>query len=103
MNKIQMVVEQYPINILHHTYNRECRYTRGLHIPVEDFQNIVNLMCPDTKTYFEFHNVAKKIERGEYLNGHAGLARYIANYYKTQKGAEVAGINDGRDFYVKIV
>ncbi|MFF5995861.1 hypothetical protein AAGS61_14075 [Lysinibacillus sp. KU-BSD001] len=103
MDTIKMVVEQKPINILHHTYNRECRYTRGLHIPIEDFQHIINRMCPDTKTYFEFHNVATKMERGEYLNGYAGLARNIVNYYKTEKGAEVAGLNDGRDFYVKIV
>ena len=103
MNEIKMIVEPNPINISHHTYNRECRYTRGLHIPLEDFQNIVNLMDPDTKAYFEFHNVAKKIERGEYFNGHAGLARHIAQYYKHEKGAEVTGINDGHDFYVKIV
>lgn len=103
MNNIEMILEATPVNILHHTYNRECRYTRGLHIPMEDFQHIISHMCPDTKTYFEFHNVAKRIERGEYLNGHAGLARHIANYYKNEKGAEVKGINDGRDFYVKIV
>lgn len=103
MNNLKVVLESTPVNVSHHTYNRECRYTRGLHIPMEDFTSIVDRMCPDTKTYFEFHNVAKKIERGEYLNGHAGLARHIANYYKNEKGAEVRGINDGRDFYVKIV
>ncbi len=103
MNTIKMIIEDKPIHIPHHTYSRECCYTRGVHIPIEDFKKIVNNMCPDTKTYFEFHNVAGKIERGEYFNGHAGLGRHIANYYKQKKGADVKGVNDGRDFYVKVV
>lgn len=103
MNKIEMVIEQNPIHISHDTYHRECRYTRGIHIPEQDFQNILNRMSPDTKAYFEFHNVAKKIERGAYFNGHSGLARQIENYYKTEKQVEIVGINDGRDFYVKIL
>ncbi|WP_332647681.1 hypothetical protein [Lysinibacillus sp. 54212] len=103
MNKIEMVLERTPINISHDTYRRECRYTRGIHIPEQDFNDIVNRMSPDTKAYFDFHNVAKKIERGTYFNGHSGLARHIANYYKTEKDVEIVGINDGRDFYVKVL
>lgn len=103
MNKLQMVIEQKPVHILHDTYKRECRYTRGLHISANDFENIVNRMCPDTKTYFEFHNIAKKIEPGTYFNGHAGLARHIQQYYEVEKGMVVDGLQDGRDFYVKVL
>lgn len=103
MDKIQMVVAQKPVHILHDTYKRECTYNRGLHISASEFKQIVNRMCPDTKTYFEFHNIAKKIEPGTYFNGHAGLARHIQQYYEVEKGMVVDGLNDGRDFYVKVL
>ena len=103
MKKIEMVIESKPIHILHDTYKRECRYMKGLHIPANDFENIINRMNHDTKTYFEFHNVAKKIEVGAYFNGHAGLARHIDDYYKSEKSTEIVGLNDGKDFYVKII
>ena len=103
MNQILMTFEQKPINVSHDTYRRECRYTRGIHIPAQDFIAILDRMCEDTKLYFEFHNVAKKIEQGTYLNGYSGLAKHIANYYKNEKNVEVVGITNGRDFYVKII
>lgn len=103
MIKIDMITEPKPINISHHTYKRECRYNRGLHIPLAEFQQIINRMCPDTRIYFDFHNSGKHLECGEYFNGHAGLAREIDNYYKTVKDTEVTGINNGRDFYVKVI
>ena len=102
MNKIEMVKVQQPIHIMHDTYKRECRYLRGLHIPAEDLSNIVERMNSDGKAYFEFHNVSKKINTGEYFNGHASLARAISDYYATEKGMEVIGLNDGKDFYVKV-
>ena len=98
-----MVKEQNPIHIMHDTYKRECRYLRGLHIPAEDLANIVDRMNPDDKAYFEFHNVAKKIKVGEYFNGHASLARAIVHYYENEKGMQVVGLNDGKDFYVKVI
>ena len=103
MNNIAMITELKPVNVSHHTYRRECRYTRGIHIPQTDFQQIINNMCPDTKMYFAFHNMAKNIEQGTYLNGYSGLAKNIANYYKTEKNAEIRDITNGRDFYVKII
>ena len=102
MNKIEMVTVQKPIHIMHDTYKRECRYLRGLHIPAEDLANIVNRMNPDGKAYFEFHNVAKKIYAGEYFNGHASLACAISDYYIEEKGIEIDGLNNGKDFYVKV-
>ena len=103
MDKITMITEQKPVNVSHHTYRRECRYTRGIHIPKKDFQQIFERMCEDTKLYFEFHNVAKKIEQDTYLNGYSGLAKNIANYYKNERNIEVPGLTNGRDFYVKII
>lgn len=103
MNQISMITEENPVNISHHTYRRECRYTRGIHIPQQDLQQILNQMCPDTKLYFEFHNSAKHIEQGTLLNGYSGLAKNIANYYKQVKNTEIPQLTNGRDFYVKIV
>lgn len=103
MNKIEMIQVQQPIHVIHDTYKRECRYVRGIHIPAEDFTSIVQRMNDDDKAYFEFHNVAKKIRAGEYFNGHVSLARAIYNYYMTVKGIEVVGINNGIDFYVKVI
>ncbi|WP_107838359.1 hypothetical protein [Metasolibacillus meyeri] len=102
MMKLEMIVEQQPIHISHDTYRRECRYTRGIHIPADEFSQIMKLMAEDTKLYFEFHNVAKKIEPGSYLNGHSSLARQIDEYYKKMKNTEIIGINNGQDFYVKL-
>ena len=82
MNTYKMVVEKTPVHIVHDTYKRECRYTRGIHIPLADFENILNRMCHDTKVYFDFHNTAKPICVGTYLNGHSGLARDIFSYYE---------------------
>ncbi|KGR88517.1 hypothetical protein [Lysinibacillus odysseyi] len=103
MIQIDMITEPKPINISHHTYKRECRYTRGVHISLEDFQQIINSMCSDTRIYFDFHNSAKQLKSGEYFNGHAGLARQIDSYYRTMKNTEIVGINNGLDFYVKII
>ena len=103
MNNIEMVIEQTPIHITHNTYKRECKYTRGLHIPLEEFQSILAQMCPDTKVYFEFHNMAKPIMKGTYLNGHSGLAKEISKFYQNERNVEVPGLNDGKDFYVKII
>ena len=98
MNKISMITDAKPVNISHHTYRRECRYTRGIQIPKQDLQQIINQMCPDTKLYFEFHNAAKDIEQGALLNGYSGLAKNIANYYKNEKNVELAPLTNGRDF-----
>ena len=103
MNTFERVVEQTPVNITHDTYKRECRYTRGIHIPLADFKQILATMCPDTKVYFEFHNTAKPIIEGTYLNGHSGLAKEISNYYDQTYNVKVPGILDGKDFYVKII
>lgn len=103
MNTFEMVVEQTPIHIIHDTYKRECRYTRGIHIPLADFENILNHMCHDTKVYFDFHNTAKPIRVGTYLNGHSGLAKDIFNYYQETYNKTIPSILNGKDFYVKIV
>ena len=103
MEKVKMIVVQKPVNVTHDTYRRECRYTRGVHIPVSDFVQIVERMSEDTKIYFEFHNVAKKFEQGTYFNGHASLAKQIDQYYKTEKNTEIVDINNGQDFYVKLI
>lgn len=103
MNKLEMVMEPKPINVMHDTYKRECRYVRGVHIPVEDLLNIVERMDDDGKAYFEFHNIAKRITAGEYLNGHVSLARAISDYYEKEKNTIVSGIKDGKDFYVKLI
>lgn len=102
MMKLEMTVEQQPLYISHDTYRRECRYMRGIHIPADEFSQIINLMEEDTKLYFDFHNVAKKIEPGIYLNGHSSLARQIDDYYKKIKNTEIIGLNNGKDFYVKL-
>ena len=103
MSKMEMIIEQTPIHITHDTYKRECRYTRGIHIPVADFELILSQMSPDTKAYFDFHNSAKPITEGSYLNGHSSLAKQIVNFYKSMKDIEVVGLNNGKDFYVKII
>ena len=54
MNQITMINETTPVNIEHHTYKRECRYTRGIHIPLKDMENILNSMNEDTLTT-DFH------------------------------------------------
>ena len=103
MNAFEIVVEQTPVHITHDTYKRECEYTRGIHIPIQDFEAIIQQMTPDTKVYFEFHNVAKPIRVGTYLNGHSGLAKEIATYYEKAYNKQVKSILDGKDFYVKII
>lgn len=103
MEKIRLVNEPKPINISHDTYKRECCYTRGVHIPHEDFVEILDHMSHDIKLYFDFHNPGKKIAPGTYLNGYAGLARSIINYYQNIKKFSVDGLNNGKDFYVKII
>ena len=103
MSTFEMVVEQTPIHIIHDTYKRECQYTRGIHIPLADFENILDQMCPDTKVYFDFHNTAKPISVGTYLNGHSGLAKEIANYYLETYNQTIPSILNGKDFYVKII
>ena len=60
-------------------------------------------MCHDTKVYFDFHNTAKQICVGTYLNGHSGLARVILSYYEETYNTTIPNIIDGKDFYVKIV
>ena len=102
MQEIKFVNEPKPINVSHDTYKRECCYTRGLHIPHQDLLEILESMSEDTKLYFEFHNPGKTIEPGTYLNGHAGLARSIMNYYQNMKDMRVDGFY-GQDFYVKII
>ena len=103
MNQMIMIKEDKPINIEHHTYKRECRYTRGIHIPLADMENILNRMNENALAYFEFHNIAKEIKQGTLLNGYAGLANVIFDYYKHEKGIEVKELTNGRDFYVKII
>ena len=103
MTKIAIVMEQSPVNVLHETYRRECRYTRGIHIPVDDFRNILSIMCEEAKIYFDFHNPNKEIKQGTYLNGHAGLAKYIAHYFQQEKNIDVQDLTNGKDFYVKII
>ena len=103
MNQMTMINETTPINIQHHTYKRECRYTRGINIPLTDIEVILNRMSEDALAYFEFHNIAKEIKQGTLLNGYSGLANVIADYYKHEKGSEILGLTNGRDFYVKIV
>ena len=103
MNTFEMVVEQTPIHIIHDTYKRECQYTRGIHIPLADFEKILDQMCHDTRVYFDFHNTAKPISVGTYLNGHSGLAKEIANYYLETYNQAIPSILNGKDFYVKII
>jgi hypothetical protein len=103
METIKMVNEPKPINVSHDTYRRECCYTRGIHIPHGDFIEILDGMSHDTKIYFEFHNPGKIVAPGTYLNGHSGLARSIVNYYQNRKNIRVDEINNGKDFYVKII
>lgn len=103
MNQMTMIKEETPVNIQHHTYKRECRYTRGIHIPLADIERILIGMNEDTLAYFEFHNIAKEIKQGTLLNGYSGLANIIADYYKREKGIEILELTNGRDFYVKIV
>lgn len=102
MNDVKLVVEQNAINIPHDTYKRECMYTRGIHIPTEDFEQILSDMPYDIMEYFHFHNPGKKIETGVYLNGYAGLARTIVQFYKKEKNIELNELNNGKDFYVKL-
>ena len=103
MNQMTMITEATPVNIQHHTYKRECRYTRGVHIPLADIENILTSMSEDALAYFEFHNIAKEIKQGTLLNGYNSLAIVIADYYKHEKGIEILGLTNGRDFYVKII
>ena len=103
MQQMTMIKEENPINIQHHTYKRECRYTRGIHIPLDDMENILNRMNEAALAYFEFHNIAKEIKQGTLLNGYAGLAKEISDYYKDEKGVEILELTNGRDFYVKII
>lgn len=103
MNQMTMITETTPVNIQHHTYKRECRYTRGVHIPLLDIENILNSMSEEIIAYFEFHNIAKEIKQGTLLNGYSGLATIIADYYKREKGTEILELTNGRDFYVKII
>lgn len=102
MERVKLVVEQYPINVSHETYRRECQYTKGIHIPQEDFVHILESMCPEVKMYFDFHNPGKHIARGTYLNGHAGLVKSIKNYYEQIK-SQIDAFYNGQDFYVKII
>ena len=102
MSNLKMVVESTPINVSHDTYRRECRYTKGLHIPLQDFQSILEHMCPEIKLYFDFHNPGKQIKQGTYLNGHSGLAKSIKNYYEQLKN-DLDRFYNGQDFYVKII
>lgn len=101
MTGIKLVQEPKPINISHETYQRECRYTKGIHIPEEDLRDILDRMSEETRIYFEFHNPEKTITKGTYLNGHAGLANSIYHYYEKQ-GMDLKFIC-GQDFYVKII
>ncbi|RHW32747.1 hypothetical protein D1B33_16400 [Lysinibacillus yapensis] len=103
MEQIRIVNETNPIVVAHDTYKRECCYTRGVHIPYKDFLEILDSMPTDTKIYFEFHNPGKQIAPGTYLNGHAGLARSIVNYYQNTRNMKVAYLHNGQDFYVKII
>ena len=103
MNQMTMIQEETPVNISHHTYKRECRYTRGIHIPFADMESILDGMNEDTLTYFEFHNIAKEIKAGTLLNGYNGLANIISDYYKREKNTEILELTNGRDFYVKII
>lgn len=103
MNFVKLVVEQKPVNVPHDTYKRECKYMRGIHIPTNDFVQILDNMSYDTKQYFDFHNPGKKIQSGVYLNGYTGLARTIVHYYKKEKNIELKELNNGKDFYVKLI
>lgn len=103
MGDVKFVVEPQPIHIPHDTYKRECKYTRGIHIPAEDFKSIVDRMSKDTRVYFDFHNPRKAIQEGVYLNGYNGLARTIVCYYREVKGVDLTELTNGKDFYVKIV
>ncbi|KGR90251.1 leucyl-tRNA synthetase [Ureibacillus massiliensis 4400831 = CIP 108448 = CCUG 49529] len=103
MKEFNIVNELKPINVSHDTYRRECSYTRGIHIPETDFMEILDMMSQDVRLYFEFHNPGKPIQQGTYLNGHAGLAKTIAHYYQNKNSVRADGINNGKDFYVKII
>ncbi|KGR79274.1 hypothetical protein [Ureibacillus manganicus] len=103
MVKVQIVLESKPINVSHDTYRRECRYIRGVHIPMKDFLEIMDCMTEEIRLYFDFHNPGKPLEPGTYLNGYSGLARTIAIYYQNENSSIVPMINNGKDFYVKII
>ena len=102
MGTLHIVNEQQPIHIIHDAYKRECRYTRGIHIPVSDFEQLLDSMNDEQKHFFDFHNIAKNIEPGTLLNGYAGLAKHITNFYREQN-IEVTGLTNGKDFYVKLI
>ena len=102
MEKVQIVLESKPINVIHDTYKRECRYIRGVHIPKKDFLEIIDCMSEEVRLYFDFHNPGKPVETGTYLNGYSGLARTIATFYQNKDSSIVPFINNGKDFYVKI-
>ena len=103
MEEVQIVLESKPINVSHDTYRRECRYTRGIHIPMKDFLEIFDSMSQEIKLYFEFHNPGKPLQPGTYLNGYSGLAKTIAKYYQSKNSSIVPSIDNGKDFYVKII
>ena len=101
MGTLQIVNETTPIHIIHDAYKRECRYMRGIHMKTADFEAILANMNEEEKHFFDFHNFAKKIEAGSFLNGYAGLAKIITAFYKEQH-VEVLNLNNGKDFYVKL-
>ncbi len=103
MEEILIVSELEPVHVSHETYKRECRYTRGIHIPLNDFYEILELMSHDVKLYFEFHNPGKPLQRGTFLNGYSGLARSIESFYENKNSSVIPMINNGQDFYVKII
>lgn len=103
MEEVQIVVETTPIHVSHDTYKRECCYTRGIHIPVNDLLGILETMPNDIRMYFEFHNPGKQLIPGTYLNGYSGLAKSIADYYQHKYSSLAPVINNGKDFYVKII
>jgi len=103
MEDVHIVVESTPINVSHDTYKRECRYTRGIHIPINDLYEILESMPNDIRMYFEFHNPGKELIPGTFLNGYSGFAKSIADYYQHKNSSLVPLINNGKDFYVKII
>jgi hypothetical protein len=103
MAEVSFVIESKPINVSHDTYKRECRYTRGIHIPESDFLKILDRMSHDVRIYFDFHNPGKTIRPGTYLNGYSGLAKALADFYEKKNTSIVPFINNGQDFYVKII
>ncbi|MBS7345313.1 MAG: hypothetical protein KIG60_06675 [Caryophanon sp.] len=90
------------IYVRHDKYHRLIRYTRGVHLSYDLFQEIFETLDEQARSYFYFHNnPAHAITVGSYLNGHASFAAALYHFFE-QRGILVNAIKDGEDFYIHI-